>query len=68
MYEVIRKSCLFLRQNQQLSENSKVPSSNCDCVISVCTGKAECKQRERGDEKQPPSYSYRRFRFTRLLQ
>ena len=45
-----------------------VSSSNCDCVISVCTGKAECKQTERADEKQPSSYSYRCFWFTRLLR
>ena len=44
-----------------------VSSSNCDCVISVCTGKAECKQTERADEKQPSSYAYR-FWFTRLLR
>jgi len=28
-------------------------------MISVCTGKAECKQTEQADEKQPSSYSYR---------
>jgi len=32
---------ILLRRNWQISENSRVSSSNCDCVISICTGKAE---------------------------
>ncbi|KAK2552246.1 hypothetical protein P5673_026773 [Acropora cervicornis] len=28
---------ILLRRNWQISENSRISSSNCDCVISVCT-------------------------------
>ena len=43
-------ACLQRFFFHETSKYGRVSNSNCDCVISVCTGKAEFKQTERADE------------------